>query len=218
MHGSVVPLLQQHLIDPWVWRGIAGGSSSSSAWQRPLQLRVFALTQAAESVVHAAPAACEQKQQQPKDDAVGSSSSSSIGVDSTSSSKSNSTPDDRQRHQHNQQQQHSQTAHQELVWAELWVQGLPATALKAAAKQAAAAAAASSNQQHPAQPSSATTPNTNTTASTKAAGPATGTGWLPQRKRDVSELLLLHGLAHMADEEQFEWLGVRPSRWRAYQR
>jgi len=51
-------------------------------------------------------------------------------------------------------------------------------------------------------------------------GPPRG-GWgllTAARKRDVAELLLHHGLARLSEPEDCEWLGVRQSRWRAYQR
>lgn len=167
------------------------------------------------------------------------------------------------------------------AWAELWVRGLQASALKAAAQRVAAGAQDSSGQTRPeamvvgskcsqhypsqlepaagsaaghmgdnnsisssqlsgsaaasmapaaadvadlsapgqggAAPSAAAAPATTATAPV-ATGGFRGALTALGRRRDVAEQCLRHGLACMAEAEDFEWLGVRQSRWKAYQR
>jgi hypothetical protein len=135
----------------------------------------------------------------------------------------------------------NQQPQQELVqvWAELWVKGLPPAACKAAAQHIARHLSSSTqaglDDSASPQCSSAGRVETDPSpyaANAKASAAAaiagrradaslqqhTAGSWLPQRRRDVAELLLRHGLAHLAEPEDCEWLGIRQARWQAYQR
>jgi hypothetical protein len=125
------------------------------------------------------------------------------------------------------------------VWAELWVKGLPPAACKAAARQVASQLSSNTSpgldkSEQPQRTSAGrveTDPSPSSTSAQASAAAATAGrraeasrqqhtagAWLPQRQKDVAELLLRHGLAHLAEPEDCEWLGIRQARWSAYQR
>lgn len=166
------------------------------------------------------------------------SSSSSTGNDGSNSSGEQQVTTCSKGSTNSSQQ--PQEAPVQEVWAELWVKGLPAAACKAAAQQVASHQVSSStppglDDSSPLQRASAGGVETDPgpqSASTRASAAAATAGsgvrvplqqqaassWLPQRQKDVAELLLRHGLAHLADPEDCDWLGIRQARWKAYQR
>lgn len=222
-------LLHQQLAGQW-------SCSSGAARPRIMQLRVFAVTAAPELTQAAAAATVAGRDGRQQPDSGGSTTDTAAAaapdLQHTSSSDGSSAgqlPDAKGNGLLQQQP--------EMAWAELWVQGLTKSTLRAAAGQVVLAQqhsipsnTTSSNSTSPiahseadaAAASSQTSPHTAAAASGSLAAPppqlAAAASWWPQRSRDVAELLLSYGLARLADPEDCEWLGARQARWRAYER
>jgi hypothetical protein len=96
------------------------------------------------------------------------------------------------------------------VWCELHMAGLSQRDLRAAARSLAAAGGESCDAS-PAAPTAAAAGAEQPQTRLVQASPFS-------RRRDLAEQLLRHGLARLAEPEDFAWLGVRPSRIRAYTR
>ncbi|KAF6256912.1 hypothetical protein COO60DRAFT_59082 [Scenedesmus sp. NREL 46B-D3] len=108
-----------------------------------------------------------------------------------------------------------------VLWAELGLLGgLPGSQLRAAAKAISSSSSSSGGSTEQPQAAASTAGHTlySRSSGSEQAQPAPHAwpGWLLfRRRRDAALLLLGAGLARLAPPEDFEWLGVRPAAARA---